>query len=124
MKWRLAQPPRSKACSTPRDLRYALAEADASFKSAIQARGTDEMARSNGRERGSGWAYQVGHQTTRPALPRGAAVLQPPSGRTPSTPPTGWTPGAITRAHQAAHWAPAPWAAQAPPQANITLEVV
>ena len=55
---------------------------------------------------------------------RGAAVLQPPSGRTPSTPPTGRTPGAIARAHQAARRAPAPWAAQAPPQANIALEVV
>ena len=40
---------RSKTCSTPRDLRYALAEADASFKSNMQARGTDWVARSNGR---------------------------------------------------------------------------
>ena len=39
---------------------------------------------------------------TRPALPRGAAVPQPPSGRTPSTPPTGRTPGGIAWAHQAA----------------------
>ena len=45
----LAQPVRSKTCSTPRDLRYALAEADASFKSTTQARGTDWVARSNGR---------------------------------------------------------------------------
>ena len=45
----LAQPVRSKTCSTPRDLRYALAEADASFKSNMQARGTDWVARSNGR---------------------------------------------------------------------------
>ena len=40
---------RSKTCSTPRDLRYALAEADASFKSTMQARGTDWVALSNGR---------------------------------------------------------------------------
>ena len=45
----LAQSVRSKTCSTPRDLRYALAEADASFKSTMQARGTDWVARSNGR---------------------------------------------------------------------------
>ena len=36
-------------CSTPRDLRYALAAADASFKSTMQARGMDWVARSNGR---------------------------------------------------------------------------
>ena len=40
---------RSKTCSTPRDLRYALAEADASFKPTMQARGTDRVALSNGR---------------------------------------------------------------------------
>ena len=45
----LAQPARSKTCSTPRDLRYALADADASFKSTMQARGTDWVALSNGR---------------------------------------------------------------------------
>ena len=39
---------KSKTCSTPRDLRYALAEADASFKSTMQARGTDWVALSNG----------------------------------------------------------------------------
>ena len=39
----------SKTRSTPRDLRYALAEADASFKSIMQARGTDCVALSNGR---------------------------------------------------------------------------
>ena len=33
----------------PRDLRYALAEADASFKLTMQARGTDWVALSNGR---------------------------------------------------------------------------
>ena len=50
VKWRLlAQPPGSEACSTPRDLQYTLAEADASFKSAIQSRGTDGMVWCNGR---------------------------------------------------------------------------
>ena len=58
----------------------------------------------------------VKHQTTRPALPRGAAVLQPPSGRTPSTPPTGRTPGAIARAHQAARRASTAMGHQQPPQ--------
>ena len=45
----LAQPVRSKACSTPRDLWCALAEADASFKSTMQARDTGWVALSNGR---------------------------------------------------------------------------
>ena len=45
----LAQPVRSKTCSMPHDLRHALAEADASFKSTMQARGTDWAALSNGR---------------------------------------------------------------------------
>jgi hypothetical protein len=40
---------RSRTCSTPCDLRYALAEADASFKSTMQACGTDWVALSNGR---------------------------------------------------------------------------
>ena len=44
----IAQPVRSETCSTPRDLRCALAEADASFTSTMQARGTDWVARRNG----------------------------------------------------------------------------
>ena len=54
----------------------------------------------------------LAYQTTRPALPRVATVLQPPFGRTPSTSPTGWAPGGIARAHLAACRTPAPWAAQ------------
>ena len=49
-------------------------------------------------ERGRGWVYQVPDQTTRLALPRGAAVPSLPPGRTPSTPPTGRTLGGIARA--------------------------
>ena len=41
VKWRLVQPPRSKACSAPCDLRYARAEVGASFKPTTQARDTD-----------------------------------------------------------------------------------
>ena len=49
VKSRLAQPPRSKACSAPCDLRYAHAGLGASFKPTAQACDTDGMARSNGR---------------------------------------------------------------------------
>jgi len=47
-KWRLAQPPRSKACSAPCDLRYARVGFSASFKPTTQARDTDGVVWSNG----------------------------------------------------------------------------
>ena len=43
VKSRLAQPPRSKACSAPCDLRYARAGLGASFKPTTRARDTDGM---------------------------------------------------------------------------------
>ena len=45
---RLAQPPRSKVCSAPCDLRYARAGLGAGFKKTTQARETDGMVWGNG----------------------------------------------------------------------------
>ena len=99
--WRLSRPSRSRAAEGTFGpggrLPLARGVGGSAFSSLVTTTKSAPLL-----ERGRGWVYQVGHQTTRPALPRDAAVLQPPSGRTPSTPPTGRAaPGGIARAHQA-----------------------